>query len=190
MQIRDLTYVVVLGICLGLGSAYAALNSHFPFEATQIGVWRAWPKTGSRQIDPYARAILGRGAYLPLGVGEGLAFVADRDDAGRYLDSACRYELTGRVPPARGWSLNRVIPAGAAEEDVRTGFADSEIVRAEDRTFTIALSSAAAGGNWLPLSKQGHFSLILRLYDTPVSSTAHDINASLMPVIRRTGCGA
>ena len=189
MRVRDLAYVLFLGAFLGLGSAYAALGGRFPFEAVHVGAWTAWPKTGSQSIDPYARGILARGAYLPLGVGEGLALVATSDDEGRTLDGSCRYTLTGSVPPTRGWTLNVMSPAPQAGADERTGFSDAAIVREESGRMVVTLSAAVAGGNWLPVPAKSRFSLVLRLYDTPVSSTARELVREMVPAITRLGCG-
>lgn len=187
MRVRDLAYVLLLAGILGLGSAYAALGGRFPFEAVHVGPWTAWPRTGSQSIDPYARAILARGIHLPLGVGEGLALEATSDDEGRALDGRCRYSLRGTVPPARGWTLN--VEAGRrAAADERTGLADGEIIREENGRLAITLSASAAGGNWLPLPAGGRFSLVLRLYDTPVSATARELGRDMVPAITRLGC--
>jgi hypothetical protein len=188
LRVRDLAYVLFLGAFLGLGSAYAALGGRFPFEAVQVGAWSAWPKTGSQSIDPYARGILARGAYLPLGVGEGLALVAISDDEGRTLDGGCRYAMTGSVPPTRGWTLNIVSPSAPATDDDRTGFSDATIVREESGRMVITLSAAVSGGNWLPVPAKSQFTLVLRLYDTPVSSTARELVRDMVPAIKRLGC--
>jgi hypothetical protein len=188
LRVLDLAYVLFLGAFLGLGSAYAALGGRFPFEAVHVGAWSAWPKTGSQSIDPYARGILARGAYLPLGVGEGLALVATSDDEGRALDGSCRYALTGSVPPTRGWTLNVISPGWPQTSDDRSGFSDAEIIREESGRLAITLSDIVAGGNWLPLPAKSRFSLVLRLYDTPVSSTARELVRDMVPAIRRLGC--
>jgi hypothetical protein len=190
LRVRDLAYVLFIGAFLGLGSAYAALGGRFPFEAVQVGAWGAWPKTGSQWIDPYARGILARGAYLPLGVGEGLALVASGDDEGRSLDARCRYAVTGSVPPTRGWTLNVVASGWPATSDDRSGFSDADVVREENGRMVLTLSTAVAGGNWLPLPAKDRFTLVLRLYDTPVSSTARELVRDMVPAIRRLGCGA
>ena len=67
-----------LAVALGLGisSASIALRGDYPFGGIEVGPWKAWPQVGSREADPYARAIVTRRAEIPLAVGEGLALTA------------------------------------------------------------------------------------------------------------------
>ena len=63
----------------------STLTRGVAFGALTIGAWTAWPKTGSVDIDPYARAIIARSGELPIGTGDGVAFYARTDDAGQPL---------------------------------------------------------------------------------------------------------
>ena len=45
----------------GLGLTQYALTRGTAFGAITIGAWTAWPKTGTADIDPYARAAVARG---------------------------------------------------------------------------------------------------------------------------------
>ena len=92
------------------------------------------------------------------------------------------------MPPTRGWTLNVIAPNAQIADDDRTGFSDAMIVREESGRMTITLSAAVAGGNWLPLSAKSRFSLVLRLYDTPVSSTARELGKEMVPSIKRLEC--
>ncbi|MGL5362796.1 MAG: DUF1214 domain-containing protein [Bosea sp. (in: a-proteobacteria)] len=190
MRSLQIIYVLALAAMTGLGTASHALRSQPPLGQVQIGAWTVWPRIGSRDIDPYARAILARGVHLPLGLGEGLTLVADRDQAGSRLSAACRYAISGAVPTARGWTLtvsdeNGVaIPAGRQ----RTGFSDAEVTRRENGQLAIGLSNEALPGDWLPLPKSGGFTLVLRLYDTPVSGTASELSTGQLPRIERVSC--
>ena len=149
-----------------------------------------WPRIGSRDIDPYARAVLARGAHLPLALGEGLTLIADRDQDGRGFDTSCHYKVSGLVPPARGWTITLSDRNGqlASAGTTRSGFSDAEVTRSEDGQLAIALSHGARPGDWLPLPVSGSFTLVLRLYDTPVSGTAAELSARQLPRIERLGC--
>jgi len=181
---------VALGIALGLGSTWLAVERGYGFGAVQAGAWSAWPRTGSPEADPYARAVMSRTGEVPLGVAEGLSFIARTDDSGRALNGHCEYTLRSPVPTGRFWTLTPITPEGGrfASQDSRAGFTSGEIVRLPDRSFEIVLSREVRPGNWLPIERSAPFHLMLRIYDTQVSSTAAVIDARSMPKIIRGAC--
>jgi hypothetical protein len=174
----------------GLGSAYLALRGDPPVGALRIGPWVTWPKSGSRDIDPYARAIVARTGDLPLGLGEGLMLIARSDDTGVPLDARCRYTMAGNVPQARAWTLALYDEHGRLVADAtgRTSITSAELLRGMDGKATITLAGEASPGNWLKLPPGGRFSLVIRLYDTPVAAAAGAIDARAMPSLTRTEC--
>lgn len=190
MRILDLAYILALGAALGLGSAHWAVASRPALGKVEVGPWMAWPRSGGRGVDPYMRAYLARGAHLPLGSGEGLELIAERDDEGQPLDGRCRYGLSGATPTTRGWTL------GITDADgrpfrlplERTSFTDSEIVRPEGGQLAAIASATPEAGNWLPLPASGRFQFRLRLYDTPISSQTGETRAANLPRIQRLDC--
>ena len=190
MRILDLAYILALGGGLGLGTAHWAVAGRPAIGRVEVGAWTAWPGSGSRDVDPYMRAYLARGIHLPLGSGEGLELIADRDDAGQPLDGRCRYKLSGTTPTTRGWTI------GVTDSDglpfrlplERTSFTDSEIVRPEDGGLAIIAAATPEAGNWLPLPASGRFQIRLRLYDTPISSQTGETSATNLPRITRVDC--
>ena len=190
MRVAHLSYVVLLGAGLGLLSAHLAVAGRPVVGRVQIGPWDAWPKGGGRDIDPYLRAHLSRGVHLPLGAGEGLELIADRDGEGRVLDGRCRYLVTGATPTTRGWTLSVTDGAGGPFRLPldRTGFSHAGIVRDESGEMAILASVTAQSGNWLPLPSSGGFQFRLRLYDTPISSQAGELRPDVLPAIRRIDC--
>jgi hypothetical protein len=190
MHVLSLAYVIALGAGLGLVSAQHAVGSRPWLGRAEIGAWTIWPKAGARDIDPYMRAYLARGVHLPLGAGEGLELIAERDDAGRPLEARCRYLVRGMTPPARGWSLTLTDPAARPLQLAvrRESFTDAEIVRDERGGMRIALATTPEAGNWLPLPAAGRFQLRLRLYDTPISSHAAELRPEALPRITRLDC--
>ncbi len=190
MRVLDLACVIALGAGLGLGSAHYAVAGRPLLGAVKIGPWTSWPRGGARDIDPYLRAYLARGVHLPLGAGEGLELVAERDSGGQSLDGRCRYHITGATPVARGWTLGVSDLDGNAVRPPleRSGFTDAEIVRDESAGLQIAAAAAPQAGNWLPLPASGRFQFRLRLYDTPISSHAGELRAELLPRIARVDC--
>lgn len=190
MRILDLAYVLALGAGLGLASAHYAIADRSPFGRVQVGPWTAWPQSGGRAIDPYMRAYFARDVHLPLGSGEGLELIAERDDSGQLLTGRCRYLITGTTPATRGWTLNITDLDGRAFRLPleRSGFTDAEIVRDEQETLRIAASTTPEAGNWLPLPIGGRFQLRLRLYDTPISGHASELRPETLPRIGRVDC--
>jgi len=178
------------GLVLGLWSAEASLNSEGIFDVERIGAWRVSPRAGTPDADPYTRAGLERSGEIPLALGEGLRFIAHVDDKGRALDAACRYQVGVRTPPARYWTLSVVDRKGFPIENPaqRYGFRSSELLRAANGDFRIAVAAAVQPGNWLPIGRRQSFALVLRLYDSPISATAGGINPRALPSIILEGC--
>ena len=75
-------FALAVAALVGLGTTWLALTRGTAFGAVAIGAWTAWPKTGTRDIDPYARAAIARSGELPVGSGDGVAFFARTDDNG------------------------------------------------------------------------------------------------------------
>jgi hypothetical protein len=183
-------FVVVLGPLLGLALTFFALERGFGFGAVRAGPWTGWPKTGSADIDPYARAILSRSGAIPLGTGEGISFLARNDSDGLPLNPKCEYSLTGPIPPARFWTVSVFSPSGALIENPakRYGFTSAEILRGTDMPAEIILAPAAHAGNWLPTPQASPYVVVLQLYDSVLSATAASIDSSVMPQVIKGLC--
>lgn len=174
----------------GLGSVYELTRGEPPFGEVRVGPWRTWPQIGAADIDPYARAVVAREGSLPLGTGEGLAFHATHDSAGRAFDDACVYRIVGAVPASRAWTLTVFDAEGALPPNAtgRNGFTSHETLRAADGGIDIVLARAAQPGNWLMLPETGGARLVLRLYGTSMSAMSGAVNAGGLPLIDRVDC--
>src|ERR1700724_4035519 len=75
-------FALILAAAIGLGATWLTITRGVAFGSLTIGAWTAWPKSGSVDIDPFARATLARTGELPVGVGDGVAFYAHTDAAG------------------------------------------------------------------------------------------------------------
>jgi hypothetical protein len=179
----------VVAAVIGLGSTLIALTRGTAFGAFTIGAWTAWPKTGTADIDPYARAHVARSGELPIGSGDGLAFFAHFDDAGRRLDGRCDTVISGTTPQARFWTITLYAEDGRLVGNLanRHGFTSQEIVRRSDGSFEIAVAPRARAGNWLPTGGVERYVLVLRLYDSPVSVASRTARETPMPAIH-TSC--
>ena len=94
-------FALIVAAIVGLGTTYLALTRGAAFGALTIGSWTAWPKTGTADADPYARATIARTGKLPIALGDGVSFTAKSDDNGKLLDGRCNVVLSGITPTAR-----------------------------------------------------------------------------------------
>jgi hypothetical protein len=183
-------FTFLLAAALGLGATWLTLSHGVAFGALTIGAWTAWPKSGSVNIDPYARAIIARSGELPIGMGDGVAFYARIDDAGNEFDGRCTFSINGMTPAARFWTLTLYDLDGRLVANAldRHGFTSEEIVRDVDGRFTVNVAPQARPGNWLPTGGIERFVLVWRLYDTPIGVATGTIKEGPMPAIVRKAC--
>jgi hypothetical protein len=183
-------FTFLLAAAIGLGATWLTLTHGVAFGSLTIGAWTAWPKSGSVNIDPYARAIIARSGELPIGMGDGVAFYAHTDDAGNDFDGRCTFTVSGMTPAARYWTLTlydldgRLVPNSLD----RHGFTSEEIVRDVDGRFAINVAPRARPGNWLPTGGIERFVLVWRLYDTPIGVATGTTKEGPMPAVVRKGC--
>jgi hypothetical protein len=183
-------FALVVAAALGLGGTWLALSKGVAFGAVSIGAWTAWPKNGTQEIDPYARAGIARSGQLPIGSGDGVAFFARIDDHGHILDGRCDVTVNGTTPPARFWTLTLYGMDGrlVANSVNRYGFTSQEIVRRLDGSFDIVIAPRARAGNWLPTGGVERYMLVLRLYDSPVGVATRSGREAIMPKIVPGAC--
>jgi len=181
---------LAVAAAIGLGSTWFAVTRGTAFGAVTFGAWKAWPKTGSTDIDPYAHAAIARTGQLPIGLGDGVAFVAKSDDHGQPLDGRCDVLVEGTTPQARFWTMTLYTPDGrlVANTVKRQGFTSEEIVRKSDGSFKITIAPRARPGNWLPTGGIERYLLVMRLYDTQIAVATPAEHEALMPAVSRGAC--
>ena len=174
----------------GLGTTWFVITHGIAFGGVTLGAWTAQPKSGTSDIDPFARATIARSGELPLGSGDGITFLARHDDAGRPLDGRCDVTIAGTTPPARYWTVTIHDADGRLMANAvgRYGFTSHEIVRSADGEFKIVAASRARAGNWLPTGGVERYVLALRLYDTPVGVATRSGRETPMPSITLGAC--
>lgn len=184
-------WATVLGLGLGLGSAWWVLERDYPFGERRAQAWTAWPTIGAPDVDPYARAIIARTGDVPLALGEGIAFHADADELGRALRGECTYAVTGSTPAARLWTLTVYDGRGRLVDAPQAlyGITSAQALRGEDGSVTVTLSPTAQPGNWLQTPENGRITVVLRLYDTPIAGAIGWLEDGAMPRVVRLGCG-
>ena len=181
---------LAIATAVGLGATWTTSTRGLSFDAVRVGPWTAWPRTGTADIDPYARASVARTGELPIGSGDGVAFVARGDDKGRLLDGRCDIAVSGITPAARFWTLTLYDTQGnlVSNSLQRYGFTSQEIVRSADGAFEIRISARSRAGNWLPTGGLDRYLLMIRLYDTPVGVSTRSQRDAPMPAIVTMGC--
>jgi hypothetical protein len=184
-------YAMTLAAAVGLGLTWWTSGDRFRLGAVEDGPWIAWPMADPQNADRYSRARIARSGDLPLGPGEGLVFTAREDSASMPLEGRCHYRVGPILPPARWWTLTLYDSQGRPEANpsARYGFASSAVLRGAQGSVAVEVAPEIRPGNWLP-SAPGPFQLVLRLYDSPVSTGLGTRNAIAMPEIQRSGCGA
>jgi hypothetical protein len=182
-------FALSVAALVGLGATWLALTQGQAYGGLAVGGWTAWPRHGTAGIDPYARAMVARSGELPIGSGDGIAFLAKTDDSGATLDGRCDVVLRGITPTARYWTLTLYDPGGGlvGNSAQRHGFTSHEIVRRANGTFEIIVGPRARPGNWLPTGAVERYLMVLRLYDTPIGVATRDREVT-MPSITRRGC--
>ena len=183
-------FTLILAAAIGLGATWMTTTRGVAFGSLSVGAWTAWPKNGSVDIDPYARATIARTGELPIGMGDGVAFYARTDDAGNNFDGRCTFTVNGLTPAARYWTLTLYnLDGGLVPNAIdRHGFTSEEIVRQINGQFVINVAPRARPGNWLPTGGIERYVLVWRLYDTPIGVATRTTKEGPMPAVTRTGC--
>jgi hypothetical protein len=183
-------FALAVAAVVGLGLTYFALSRGAAFGALSIESWDAFPKTGTADADPYARASIARSGRLPIALGDGVSFSVQEDDDGKKLDGRCDVVLQGITPTARYWTLTLYNADGGlvANSLSRYGFTSEEITRRSDGSFEIVVAPRAKPGNWLPTGGVERYELILRLYDTAVGVSTKAGREVPMPAVLTRSC--
>lgn len=183
-------FALAVAAAVGLGLTYFALTRGAAFGALEIDSWNAFPKTGTVEADPYARASIARTGRLPIALGDGVSFTVQEDDDGKALDGRCDVVLNGITPTARYWTVTLYNKDGGliANSVSRYGFTSEEISRRADGTFEIVVAPRANPGNWLPTGGVERYELILRLYDTAVGVSTKAGREVPMPAVMTRSC--
>ncbi len=187
--IRDIVVFTVIAVGLGIGSAYLAINNSHGLGLYQIGPWKAWPKASGPKADPYAQANQARTGAMLIGSAEGISFVATSDDAGTPLEGACQYRIRGDHLPARLWTISVQDASGTLIDNPsgRYSYHNHEVARVSGTRYEVVTGPEALGGNWLMSPQNGPFQLVLRLYETPLTSGG-DYSQVKLPAIEWMDC--
>ena len=108
---------------------------------------------------------------------------------GRRAVPSCDYTITGQTPPARLWTVSLENRDGQAvkERDTVAALGSDTLLREDDGSFRITLSSRPQTGNWISTEEAGRFRIAIRLYDT-TARTGTELTTLVMPRIARERC--
>lgn len=184
--------LITLGIAIvgGAWSVRLAIDATHAIGSVTIGQWTAFPRAGTPDADAYSRARFAREGRLSLGQGEGIAFRARIDTSGAELKTTCTYRIAGTMPPARLWTVHatdsaqKVVPAAGR---LMPALDSRSLLRSEDGSFDIIVGPHPAPGNWLSTTGEQRMTLVLTLFDTPISNGAGVADIRL-PEVVRTRC--
>jgi hypothetical protein len=180
--------VVVAGVVLGLAATWITVVHGDMPGGVSNGPWKTNLAVGSAQSDPYTRASVAIHGLFALNRKETLYYSATTDESGDALDGACRYEIAGRDPDTRWWSVTAygaddfLIPNSANRYSV----AKTTVQRQTDGSFKIQVGGTAKSANWIPV-QPGAFSLTLRLYN-PGPTASIDPSQTALPTLKKVGC--
>ena len=188
LALLKIVAAVLAGVFLGLVVTISTLDGGA--RTMTAGPWQGAPRDGTFEVDPYTLAADERAGVLPLGVAEGLTFIARTDSDGRTFAPSCDYVVKGPMPQARFWTLSLLDRAGypVADAAERYGFTSAEALRETGAPVAITVSPDARSGNWLPTGHAGAYVLMLRLYDSGLSTMGTVFEATDMPSIAKAGC--
>ena len=186
----DLIIVLVLGLGLGGALSWATIRTDQGIGAAKVGQWTTWPSSGRPDSDPYTKARVAAGGVIPLVSAEGLAFVFREDGACRKLRPQCSYQLAGKTPPARLWTLTYQRLDDQAAEAVATKasvLTSAQVIRDGEGAIDVTIGPNLSSGDWLRTSGAGFFIILMRFYDTPLTGTGA-LDGSDIPSLNRVAC--
>jgi hypothetical protein len=184
---------IVVGVPLGLAATWIVTSRGGMGDSVVDGPWKTSLVVGSSQSDPYTRARVALHGLLALNRNETIYYTATTDNEGHAFDGRCVYEISGRDPNTRWWSITAygdddfLIP----NDENLYSVSASSIGRAKDGTFHIQVGGLnvhqnKVDANWIPTGTKS-FSLTLRLYN-PGPDIAIDPADALLPTLKKVSC--
>jgi len=186
--VLKITAALVIGTVLGLFLTYFTVVRPLLPDRISDGPWSTNLSNGDAAGDPYTRARVALHGPLALNRSETIYYSANRDGDGDRLDGGCIYELSGRDPDARWWSITAYGPEGDLIPNPANRYSVSKtsVVHDASGDFTIRVGGTPNGANWIALGS-GHPSLNLRLYN-PGPLVSLDPAHAALPAITKVTC--
>lgn len=181
--------VAVLGVALGLASAFYALRVGGPGDGAANGPWKVSLAAGSLDADMYTRARIARYGLLALDRKETLYYLANTDSAGEPLSGSCTYALKGADLAARWWSLTAYGPDSylIANDANIFSFTKTTVKHETDGGYIVRISADRQEGNWLPVKAGERFDITARFYN-PDPAVSAAPQTAVLPTIVKESC--
>lgn len=179
---------VLIALVVGVGSGLARLRWFVSLGGVDVGPWQTSTAIGSSSADALLRAAIAVNAILAMNRDEAVYFIARDDSAGKPLDGACRYRVSGTDPEARWWSLTVYGSDRFLVPNPQHRYSESldSVHHDSNGHFDITLARQPQDGNWIALP-DGRFLLTLRLYN-PSPALVADPSRAQLPTIVAEGC--
>ena len=168
-----------------------AVRQGFSDGSLASGPWETGKDFGSADASALVRARVALRGLLALPRSEAMYFTARTDSGGAPLDGNCRYEIRGGRFDARWWSITLYDRAGWLVPNAwhRHSVDSGAVPPGSADAWSIAVAGEEQSGLWIPSTGAPRFDLTLRLYH-PGDALREAPQQSVMPEIRRLGCGA
>lgn len=185
--VLKLVAVLVVGTMLGVLATWLVVF-RFPPGRISDGPWMTNPDAATAQTDAYRRAIAAVHGLFATNRAGAIYYTASTDSDGRALTGRCRYEVEGRAPDARWWSITAYGPDDALIANPAGRYSvTTQQVAPDPRGNIVVPVGGTSGGSKLIAVGRGRFSLMLRLYDPGPEFIANPANAAL-PALLRLSC--
>lgn len=193
-MILQALFVLAFSAFAGGYSAWLALQSEYFFNSIVAGQWKSTQVAQNDNTQPFERARLALHSQAQLGSGEGLRFIATKDDQGNVFRTNCSYQVAGPAPKAKVFTLfaadldGQWLTSGIGLNDYHHS---QSLGYSLDNHVNIRVSSEISVGDWLnvPLNADAKkpYQLVMKLYDTSIGALSDYTNIE-MPEIRFVSC--
>jgi len=181
-------FSILFGIIFGLASAFYLISTQNIGTAFQFQGWQSWSAETGSSLNPYSWAVLGMRGEIPFDTSTNIEFRTSVDRDGDPLKAQCAYQLKGKIPQSRLWTLVSVEKNQANQLDYehQTYISSRQMQFGTDNNVVLTMQKDLSTGNWLEIKAADEFVVILRLYSTWLASGI-SIKSQTMPIIEKVG---
>lgn len=152
-------FAIVAGVAAGWISAVSLIENYGFEAAAGQPQWRERRNATDHPAAPYAFGYFINQGQVPPPL-TSRHFVRSTDDDGSQLRSDCTYQVSGKMPPARRWSMAILLGEGTVST-----LGAGETVFEPDGSVKVELSGQPVPGNRMVLPKSGAPLLTLTIHD-------------------------